>query len=81
MSETYKIEQQKKANKLLAENITVNKILLLLNNNSLSDNLLIVRNVEHVLRDNSVMNITEEFLNNKHTQSEKYIEEEYRLNR
>ena len=24
MSETYKIEQQKKANKLLAENITVN---------------------------------------------------------
>lgn len=81
MSETYKIEQQKKANKLLAENITVNKILLLLNNNSLSDNLLIVRNVEHVLRDNSVMNITEEFLNNKHTQYEKYIEEEYRLNR
>jgi hypothetical protein len=81
MSETYKIQQQETAKKLLAENVTVNKILLLLNGNSMSDNRSIIRNVETVLRDNSVINITEEFLENKHIQYGKYLEEEYRLNR
>jgi hypothetical protein len=81
MSNTYKIQQQETAKKLLAENITVNKILLLLNGNSISDNRSIIRNVENVLRDNSVINITEEFLGNKHIQYGKYLEEEYRLNR
>ena len=81
MSNTYKIQQQETAKKLLAENVTVNKILLLLNGNSMSDNRSIIRNVETVLRDNSVINITEEFLENKHIQYEKYLEEEYRLNR
>ena len=81
MSDTYKIKQQETAKKLLAENITVNKILLLLNGNSVSDNRSIIRNVETVLRDNSVINITEEFLEDKHTEFKKYLEEEYRLNR
>ena len=81
MLDTYKIKQQETAKKLLAENITVNKILLLLNGNSVSDNRSIIRNVETVLRDNSVINITEEFLEDKHTEFKKYLEEEYRLNR
>ena len=81
MSDTYKIKQQETTQKLLAENITVNKILLLLNGNSVSDNRSIIRNVETVLRDNSVINITEEFLEDKHTEFKKYLEEEYRLNR
>ncbi|MFV8364721.1 hypothetical protein ACNQGO_15280 [Flavobacterium sp. ZT3P35] len=77
MSDTYKIKQQETAKKLLAENITVNKILLLLNGNSVSYNRSIIRNVETVLRDNSVINITEEFLEDKHTEFKKYLEEEY----
>ena len=81
MSDTYKIKQQETAKKLLAENITVNKILLLLNGNSVSYNRSIIRNVETVLRDNSVINITEEFLEDKHTEFKKYLEEEYGLNR
>jgi agmatine/peptidylarginine deiminase len=80
MSDTYKIKQQETANKLLAENITVNKILLLLNGNSVSDNRSIIRNVECVLRDNSVINITEDFLESKHTKFKKYLEQEYRVN-
>lgn len=80
MSDTYKIKQQETAKKLLAENITVNKILLLLNGNSVSDNRSIIRNVETVLRDNSVINITEDFLDSKHTELKKYLEEEYRVN-
>jgi hypothetical protein len=81
MSDRYKIKQQEEATKLLAENIIANKILLLLNGNSISDNRSIIRRVEGVLRDNSVINITEGLLKNKHIQYEKYIEEEYRLNR
>ena len=80
MSDNYKIKQQETANKLLAENITVNKILLLLNGNSVSDNRSIIRNVECVLRDNSVINITEDFLESKRTKFKKYLEQEYRVN-
>lgn len=80
MSETYKIQQQETAKKLLAENVTVNKILLLLNGNSMSDNRSIIRNVETVLRDNSVINITENFLESKHAEFKKYLEQEYRTN-
>jgi hypothetical protein len=76
-----KIKQQEEAKKLLAENIIANKILLLLNGNSISENRSIIRSVESVLRNNSVINITEDFLENEHKQYEKYIEEEYRLNR
>lgn len=79
MSDTYKTKQQETAKKLLAENITVNKILLLLNGNSISDNRSIIRNVECVLRDNSVITITEDFLQNKHTEFKKHLEEEYRV--
>ena len=79
--EDWKKRAQEKVNKLIAEDIIKNKILLLLNGNSITDNRSILRDVEFVLRDQSIINIQEEHLKLSHEKYIKYLEEEYRLNK
>jgi hypothetical protein len=78
MSDLKKANQDK-VNKMLLEDILTNKITILLNGNTFSDSLRILRNVESLLRDLSVTNITESFLKKEHQKYKKNLEEEFNL--
>ncbi|MNG34337.1 hypothetical protein D3C84_1207960 [compost metagenome] len=75
----YKTKQIEKVNKVLNDKVTVNKIAILLNGNTIDTNIRILRWVESVLKVNSVTIVTLEILEKNLTQHKKNLEEEFNL--
>ena len=74
-----KTKNSEKAIKALNENATVNKIVLLLNGNTMETNISILRWAESVLKSNSITNVTADLLEKNLAQHKKNLEEEFNL--